>query len=107
MKITLTENGDSYWEYIDVPEGIYREFRRISRVTINAYFTAWAKRDWGISLPMVTRQDMRKLKEVISRTSKRSYPELFVFPDIAIGIDFWLSYWVASHMKVEIETYKE
>lgn len=106
MIIYLKDNGDTVREYIEVPEGVYREFQAIRKATINVYFTAWAKRDWGISIPMVTVKDLDKLKEVIARTSKRTYPELFVFPDVRIGINFWLSYWVTSHMSIEVERHE-
>ena len=106
MIIYLKDNGDTVREYIEVPEGVYREFQAIRKATINAYFTAWAKRDWGISIPMVTVKNLDKLKEVIARTSKRTYPELFVFPELRIGINFWLSYWVTSHMSIEVERVK-
>ena len=106
MTICLSDNGDTVREYIDVPEDIYRRFQAVSKATINVYFTAWAKRDWGISIPMITVKDLDKLKEVIARTSKRTYPELFVFPEIRIGINFWLSYWVTSHMSIEVERHE-
>lgn len=97
------------WRYFcSVPQDIYADFFdavHLNKLDMNAYLSLWAKRDWGVSLNMGMTEDIDKLKGLIRKSSKRVYPELYIFQKQGLvpDEDFWIKLWVSSHMKSEAE----
>lgn len=97
------------WRYFcSVPQGIFHDFVtsvKIEDLDINAYLSMWAKHDWGVSFSMGIVEDIERLKTLIKASSKRVYPELYIFQsyDLIPDEDFWVKLWVSSHMRNEAE----
>lgn len=100
------------WRYFcSVPQLIYLDFSEVANLKgldMNAFLALWAKRDWGVSISMSTTNDIDELKTFIKLSSKKAYPELYIFHDYGLipDEDFWIRLWVSSHMKSETERLK-
>lgn len=105
----ITPDGKLEWKYFcSVPQGIYHDFVSIvnpDSIDMNAYLSLWAKRDWSINLKMALVEDIERLKTLIVASCKRTYSELYIFQPFGLipDGDFWIKFWVSSHMRSETE----
>lgn len=89
-----------------VPEYLYEEFMEGAKATFHAYVCVWAKSDFALHNSLSTVQDIDKLLDVVEAAFKKSYPELYVVDDIKPKRSFWVTYWLSSRMKFEVEKRK-
>lgn len=100
------------WEHFcDVPTNIYKEFIKVTQCKpedINAYFARWVRLDYRRQIKVAYSEGIEALKSMIIRDCRQSYPELYIYEQDGLIPDesFWLSLWVSSHMKYEIEVRK-
>lgn len=89
-----------------IPKMLYEEFMWDAKASLNAYVSVWAKSDFALHSTIGTVTDVDKLIQKVQEGFKRSYPELYAVEDIEIDGNFWVSYWLGSHFKYEIEKRK-
>ena len=107
MKIRLKVIKDKQIQWVtfcSVPDKIYNEFDKrvhLKPLDFNVYLSMWVKDDFMVLMTMDRATHLDQLKQMILTRYKRSYPELYIFKGITIDEDFWIAFWVASHMKTE------
>lgn len=105
----IVPGGKLEWKYFcSVPQSIYHDFISVVNpddLDFNVYLSLWARRDWGVTLKMALVEDITRLKTLIVASSKRAYSELYVFNSFGLvpSEDFWVKFWVSSHMRSETE----
>ena len=110
--LKLVEDNLLKWVYFcSVPKEIYDEFHDIvisDTQEINAYVSTWVKKDLGILIRLTTTENMNKIKELIIKSCRKTYSELYIFENYGLipDEDFWIRLWISSHMKYEIEKRK-
>lgn len=112
MQVQVIKGSEIVWEHFcNVPTGIYKEFINTTHCKpedINAYFQRWVRLDYHRRIKTAYSEGIEALKQMVIRDCRQAYPEMYIYKDYGLIPDesFWLSLWVSSHMKYEIEVRK-
>lgn len=112
LQIKVASDTDLIWQTIcKVPDKIYSDFNqavRLEDLDMNTYLSVWAKQDWSAYINMGHLDGIDRLKYYIRLSNQKAYPELYALKEDGLepDEDFWVSLWVASHMKDETERRK-
>lgn len=84
---------------------LWQEFiNTVGEVDVVRCIPLWAKEDFSLHIALNEPKDVRILKSIILSSCQEVYSELYTLSEYGIEIQesFWVTFWVASHLKLEV-----